>query len=266
MTIISKLKTGFLHPDKAIKYLKMEMGSNFRFNHNKPPKPTEDSINYFEKRMYSENGEDGIIEYIFSVAGITNKFFVEFGVYNGKECNTRYLREKKGWNGLMMDAKDKNPTFIKKEFVTAENVNDLFEKYGVPKDFDLLSIDVDGNDYYLWKAIMNYNPRVVIIEYNSKYPPNESRVIEYDPNFRCDGTDYFGASLFALVKLAKSKGYTLVGCDNRGINAFFIKDKILNAKLKKKDIQELYRYPQYGKFVNGTHEGWPKSNRSMIEI
>lgn len=260
------LKKGFLHPDKTLKYLRPKIVKKLRINHNKPPKPDMNSINYFERRIYSENGEDGILEYIFSIIGTTNKFFVEFGADNGKVCNTRYFREKKGWNGLLMDPRDDNPSFIKKEFVTAENVNDLFEKYGVPQNFDLLSIDVNGNDYHIWKAIQNYTPRVVVIEYNSQIPPNESRVIEYDSNFVWDGTDYFGASLLALVKLGKSKGYTLVGCDNNGVNAFFIKDEFLNDKIKIKDAVVLYRYPQFGEFVNGIYRGHPKGTKKMIEI
>jgi len=262
---VSLLKTGFFHPDKVVKYLEIEMKKKFRINHRKPPKPSRDCVNYFEKTVYSEKGEDGIIEYIFSVIGTTNKFFVEFGVGDGKVCNTRYLREK-GWDGLLMDPKDNNHSFIKKEFVTAENVHNLFEKYRVPKNFDLLSIDVDGNDYYIWKSINNYNPRVVIIEYNSSYPPNESRVIEYDPNFHWDGTDYYGASLLALIKLAEEKGYTLVCCNNKGVNAFFLKDDLLNEKIKKQDFNKLYRFPQYGEFVKGIYRGHPKSNRKMIEI
>lgn len=234
--------------------------------HNKSIKSRKDSINYFENKIYSQNGEDGIIEYIFSLIGTTNKFFVEFGVSDGQMCNTRYLFEKKGWYGLMMDTREKNPAYIKKEFVTAKNINILFKKYEVPENFDLLSIDVDGNDYYIWKAISNYNPRVVIIEYNASIPYNESRVIEYYPDFKWDGTDYFGASLLALQKLGKSKGYTLIGCDNNGINAFFVRDELIDSRIKKKPIKKLYRHVGYGKVVNGIHQGHPKSNRKMIEI
>ena len=178
------------------------------------------NINLHEKKIYSQNGEDGIIEFIFSKIGITNKFSVEFGVGNGFECNTILLLERMGWNGLMMDygadqkikwtsvlnkawsnrklgLKDnlkKDVTFLKKivkqserttqfqtdiknERITAENIQDLFQKYHVPKKFDLLSIDIDYNDYWVWKSIVDYFPRVVIIEYNSSIPPSESRAV-----------------------------------------------------------------------------------------
>jgi len=265
-------------------------------------------INSHEKKIYSQNTEDGILEFIFSKIGITNKFSVEFGVGNGFECNTVYLLEKKGWHGLMMDygadqkinwkdilkkvwstrnlgfidnikkytnffkkiikRKERSTHFnldIKIEKVTAENIQNLFQKYNVPKNFDLLSIDIDYNDYWVWKAIVDYSPRVVVIEFNSSILPNESRVVPYDPDTKWDGTNYFGASLLALKNLGLEKGYTLVGCDNNGVNAFFCKSELLD-EFKIKDILHLYRSPKYGEIVNGQHIGHPKSDKTMIEI
>ena len=265
-------------------------------------------INEFEKKISSQNGEDGIIDYIFSNIGTTNKFSVEFGVGDGFESNTAYLLEKKKWNGLMMDYgsddkihvsnvikkmwKNKNLGFkkniqndiklakkilsrneitksfqfdIKNERVTAENIQDLFTKYNVPTDFDLLSIDIDFNDYWVWKSIVDYFPRVVIIEYNSSIPSNESKVVQYDPDSVWDGTNYFGASLLALHNLALQKGYALVGCDSNGINAFFCKTELLdNYSLN--SIHELYRSPKYGEIVDGKHIGHPVSDKKMINI
>jgi len=269
---------------------------------------SEFNINQHEKKIYSQNGEDGIIEYIFSKIGTTNKFSVEFGVGNGFECNTVYLLEKKDWKGLMMDYgadqqinwknvmkkawSNRNSSFsenirkdiaffkkivgqtkrtqsfqldIKNEKVTAENIQNLFQKYNVPKNFDLLSIDIDYNDYWVWKAIVDYSPRVVVIEYNSSIPPSESRVITYDPEARWDGTNYFGASLLALQHLGTSKGYSLVGCDNVGVNAFFCKNELVtDFKIDKIDL--LYKPPQYGEFINGVPIGHPTSNKKVPEI
>jgi len=222
-------------------------------------------INFFERRVFSQNGEDGILEFIFDEIGITNKYFVEFGVDDGRVCNTKYLKEKKSWNGLMMDCKEDRPIYIKKEFVTAENINDLFEKYQVPHHFDLLSIDVDFNDFWLWKALENYSPRFVVIEFNSSIPPNKSKVVKYDPYAKWDKTNYFGASLLALEKLGSEKGYTLVGCDNTGTNAFFVKKELVKGRIKK-TLEELYKPPKYGLVVNGKHIGHPPSNKKMIEI
>ncbi len=265
-------------------------------------------INSHEKKIYSQNGEDGILEFIFSKIGTTNKFSVEFGVGNGFECNTVHLLEKKGWTGLMMDYgadqdiqwkgvlkkawSNKNIGFsknikkyvnfskkiikrkersihytldIKNERITAENIENLFQKYQVPKNFDLLSIDIDYNDFWVWKAISKFHPRVLVIEFNSSVPPTESKVVPYDPNAQWDGTNYFGASLLALKNLSLEKNYTLLGCDSNGINAFFCKsDLVKNFKIK--DIEDLYRSPKYGEKINGVNIGHPPSSKKMIEI
>ena len=265
-------------------------------------------INLHEKKIYSQNGEDGIIDYIFSQIGTTNKFSVEFGVGNGFECNTVYLLERRGWVGLMMDygadqqikwnkifkkAWDyrkqglfknikKYVAFVKKitnrakrstnfhldiknERVTTENIQNLFQKYNVPKFFDLLSIDIDYNDYWVWKSIIDYSPRVVVIEYNSAIPPTESRAVSYDPEAIWDGTNYFGASLLALSNLGQQKGYTLIGCDSNGVNAFFCKSELITDK-KIKNIQSLYMPPKYGQIVNGKHVGHPPNKKQIPQI
>lgn len=178
-------------------------------------------LNDFEMRMYSQNGEDGILQYIFHKIGAPYKHFVEIGMEDGTECNTRYLREL-GWRGLGMDGNYES-RWVKKEWVTRENVERLFHKYSVPKMFDLLSIDIDFNDYWVWKAITRYHPTVVVIEYNSAWGTKKKKVVRYNPKFtKPDGSGYFGASLSALVELGKQKGYRLVACDEKGINAFFV--------------------------------------------
>lgn len=229
-------------------------------------KRKEFDINYFERKIYSQNGEDGIIEFIFNIVDTTNKFFVEIGVEDGQQCNTRNLLEK-DWEGVMIDSNPTNiSTTIKKEFVTAENVNKLFEKYSIPNSFDLLSIDVDYNTYWVWKAITKYFPRVIVIEYNSTIPYTESLAVEYDPFEKWDGTNYFGASLLALKKLGDSKGYTLVGCDSFGVNAFFVKNELITEKIKVRDIKEIYRPPKFGRFENGFYVGHPSSDKQMISV
>ncbi len=218
-------------------------------------------VNRFEYKVYSQNGEDGILLALFGRIGTTNRYFVEFGTGTGFQCNTRYLRERRGWQGLMMDGDSSEFLLsIKKEFITAENINGLFEKYRVPADFDLLSIDVDGNDYWIWKALdARYRPRVIVIEYNASVPPSESRVIDYDPHYRWGGTDYFGGSLLAMANLGRQKGYTLVGCDQRGVNAFFVRDDELRNRFAVKGLAELYRPPLYGEGL----AGHPKSAKVM---
>lgn len=231
------------------------------FLKNKPIK----NLNKFEKRVYSQNGEDGIIEIMFDKIGTTNKYFVEFGVEDGKECNTRNLREKKGWNGLIMDGNGYGNPLIKKEFITAENINKLFKKYNVPKKFDLLSIDIDFNDYYVWRAIKKYEPRVVVIEYNSSVPYNEPLVVKYEPKRMWDGTNYFGAGIKALYLLGKLKGYELVACDSNGSNAFFVKKELMKNNFVKKTLKEIYMPPKYGKRKKGKFAGHKMSQEKMIK-
>ena len=220
------------------------------------------NINLFEKSIYSQNGEDGIIEYIFYKIKTTNKFYVEFGVEDGAESNTRYLRLRKDWKGLLMDGKNKNKQInLRREFITAENIEKLFKKYNVPKNIDLLSIDIDFNDYYVWKAIKKYNPRLVIIEYNSSISPPESKVVKYNSKRTWDGTNYFGASLLALKKLGESKGYSLICCDNTGTNAFFLKRNLFKY-FQARDYLKIFKKPNYGK----NNKGHKKSKEKMIEI
>ena len=112
----------------------------------------------------------------------------------------------------------------------------IYSKYKVPHEFDLVCIDIDYNDYWVWKNLKDFHSRVVVIEYNSTIPYNESLSVKYDPATVWDGTNYFGASLAAMEKLGRQKEYTLVGCANHGVNAFFIDSSLLHKKYKTRVI------------------------------
>ncbi len=198
-------------------------------------------LNKWEHKVFSQAGEDGIIAEIFRRIGTTNRLFVEFAAGDGVENNTRYLLSL-GWRGLWIEA---HPGYIDEivkkqsraieegtlrllhEFVTAENIESLFKKADVPEEFDLLSIDIDGNDYWTWKEIGRYHPRVVVIEYNAIFPPGCEWVMEYAPDTTWDGTSNYGASLTALEVLGAHKGYKLVGCNLGGVNACFVRDDLV---------------------------------------
>ena len=201
-------------------------------------------LNKFEFQAFSQFGEDGIIDEIFNRIGFTNKFFVEFGVETGIETNSTYLLFN-GWSGLWIDGSDSNINIIKsnfkksietgklntlQSFITAENIESLFEKSKVPLEFDLLSIDIDRNDYYVWEAIKNYKPRVVVIEYNSIFRPNCRFVVPYDSNAIWDGTSNTSSSIESLCELGEKKGYKLVGCSFAGVNAFFVREDLIDNK------------------------------------
>ncbi|MAE81201.1 MAG: hypothetical protein CMB80_00590 [Flammeovirgaceae bacterium] len=208
---------------------------------------------FIERREYSQNGEDGIINSIFTMIGTTNKYYVEFGVEDGIESNTRYLFKHRGWKGLLMDGSHENDSLnLHKEFITAENIEELFAKHDVPKELDLLSIDIDGNDYWVWKAITNYHPRVVIMEYNAHIDPTISKTIPYKSDFCWDKTDYYGASLLALQKLGQQKGYVLLGTDCNGVNAFFVQQELVPGNFDPPNIEKLFHPPAFkGKKGNG---------------
>jgi hypothetical protein len=197
-----------------------------------------------EYKVFSQNGEDGIVAEIFRRIGTTNRHFVEFGASDGFENNTVLLL-RQGWGGFWIDGDPKAVARAKghfrpeieggrltvaRAFITAENIEDLFRQGRVPEEFDLLSIDIDRNDFYVWKKITHYRPRVVVVEYNALYPPTMSWVIPYDPEAMWDGSTRSGASLKALVDLGKEKGYSLVGCNLTGVNAFFIRDDLLGDR------------------------------------
>jgi hypothetical protein len=207
----------------------------------------------YERRVHSQNGEDGILEAIFARIGVTTRACVEFGVEDGSECLTRRLTEEDGWRALLMDGSHENPTRnLRRAFITAENIEALLEAGGAPRDVDLLCIDIDGNDYWVWRAIgPEWTPRVVVVEYNAQLGPTRAATIPYDPEFHWDQTDYFGASLAALVQLGREKGYTLVACDSFGVNAFFVQDALARAHFVPTDPARLYRAPRHGRHAGG---------------
>lgn len=219
----------------------------------------------FEKRVYSQNGEDGVLEKIFEVLGILNEgYYVEFGVHDGTECNTRYFRETYGWNGLLIDnGFENNSINLHKEFITAENINELFDKYNTPEEFDLLSIDIDFNDFHVWKALdSRFSPKVVIIEYNASHLPTEDLVVVYNASTTWDGSNYYGGSLLAFARLGKEKGYSLVNTDKLGVNAIFVRDDLIagNPSIFSNinNVEALYHAPQYGSGPRGGHTADPQ--------
>ncbi|MDR0733868.1 MAG: hypothetical protein LBF08_07415 [Dysgonamonadaceae bacterium] len=189
-------------------------------------------------KVYSQNDEDGMIAEIFNRIGVTDKRFVEFGVQNGLESNAHFLIHG-GWSGIWIDgdkkAVDQLRLLFRKPiesgrllamnaFITMENINQLIGTAGNCRgEIDLLSIDIDGNDYWIWKSVDCINPRVVVIEYNAKFPPSFEWVMEYNGKHAWQGDDQQGASLKSLELLGVEKGYRLVGTNKNGVNAFFVR-------------------------------------------
>ena len=219
-------------------------------------------------KVYSQNDEDGIIAEIFRRIGTTDKTFVEFGVQNGLECNSHYLLHH-DWRGLWIEGSENsvkevklrfNPVLqsgqlkVQQAFITKDNINFLIARNGLVGEIDLLSVDIDGNDYYVWQAIDVVNPRVVIVEYNAKFPPDCIWKQAYNQNHTWDGSDWQGASLKAFEKLGRSLGYRLVGTNISGVNAFFVRRDLAGDLFMEPDTAEaLYNPARFGKmnFVSG---------------
>jgi len=215
------------------------MTNKFLEDHLKGPRYADRrKLNHFEHQVFSQNGEDGIIAEIFRRIGIKDRFFVEFGVGNGLENGTAFLLTQ-NWRGAWIEGDSKSVMEIQSHFrrplqtgqlkllnsfITAENIANLFQQLKVPTDFDLLSLDIDRNTYHAWKALSQYRPRVVAVEYNSSFPPDVNWICEYDAARLWNNSMQFGASLKAYEQLAASLGYVLVGCDLAGVNAFFIRN------------------------------------------
>lgn len=236
-------------------------------------------------RAYSQNGEDGILLYIFALIGTTNKQCVEICAGDGIECNTANLIITHGWSGLLVDGSMENierarrfysecrdtlvwPPQVVRAWVTVENVNQLVAEHGFRGEIDLLSLDLDGIDYWVWKALDEVQPRVVVLEYNDLWGPDKAVTIPYRWNFRATFpggvADYVGASLNAFVKLGKCKGYRLVGCERLGFNAFFVRTGIGEELLPEIEPRECFQHP---KVRHGIEKRLPNVlNREWVSV
>lgn len=208
-----------------------------------------------EFKAFSQWGEDGIIQYLIREVCPKSNVFVEFGIENYEESNTRFLLVNNNWSGLVIDGSSDHVAYVKNqpiywqrnlkavcEFITAENINDVFRTNGIGGEIGLLSIDVDGNDYWIWKAISCVRPAIVICEYNFRFGPERAVTVPYDPCFvRSEAHHsmiYYGASLKALTILAEQKNYVLMGCNSAGSNAFFVRKDLKPDTLKEVSVKD----------------------------
>ncbi len=207
-----------------------------------------DSLADVEFRVTSQWGEDGIIEWLCHKLPMIERSFVEFGVENYGEANTRFLLRHRGWRGLILDG---NPDYMAQvrgetlhwmhdlvahsAFVTAENIDGLIEQAGFAGELGILSVDIDGNDYWVLKAIRSVRPALIIAEFNGVLGDRHAITVPYDPTFERlkahHSGQYFGASLPALTRLAEAKGYRFLGTNSNGVNAFFLRDDLAGPVL-----------------------------------
>jgi hypothetical protein len=275
------------------------------------PLPGLDEVEF---RAYSQFGEDGILLFLFSVLGTTNKKCVEV-CGGGSYDNTMNLIVNHGWNGLFFDGNKRGiergsqfyarcastklwPPKLIHAWVTAGNINQLLEEQGYTGEIDLLSLDMDGVDYWVWKAIECIRPRVVVLEYNAALGPDVSLTIPYQEDFRVEFSKkenyirkakllykraynalietpiaeriaerydhYFGASLSAFVELGRQKGYYLVGCERHGYNAFFVRSDIGRQILPEVEPADCFKYP-FTQYISEIHKE-RLSHKKWVEV
>lgn len=225
------------------------------------------SFDEIEFRTFSQNGEDGILLYIFSLIGTTNKEAVEICAGDGIECNAANLIINHGWTGLLFDGDEAAirqgqefyashpdtftwpPQFVH-AWVARENVNSLISSRDFTGEIDLLSLDLDGIDYWIWKEITCISPRVVVVEYQDAWGPDKAVTVAYRADFRARHLGYAGASLAAFVKLGREKGYRLVGCQRYGFNAFFVRTSIAEDLLPEISPSACFDHSRHARKVN----------------
>lgn len=217
------------------------------------------NINDYEFKIFSQFGDDGIIQYLIKYIPIENEIFIEFGVENYIESNTRFLLMNNNWCGFVMDGSDSAMNELRNQswywkyslthkavFIDKDNINGLLENTGF-SNIGLLHIDLDGNDYHIFSAIdlSKINPSIIILEYNSVFGVDRSITVPYDKNFVRRDAHYsnlfWGASLSALHYAATKKGYSLICCNLAGNNAYFVRKDLLNAKIKELTIEQAYK-------------------------
>jgi hypothetical protein len=218
-------------------------------------------LNKAEFKVFSQWGDDGIIQFLIDYLAIEHHTFIEFGVENYLESNTRFLLVNNCWKGLVMDGSENNVNQIKQSnlywqyqlqakcaFINKDNINTLISEHSNQKELGVLVIDVDGNDYWIWEAIDVVQPTIVIVEYNSLFGHERAITIPYQTNFRRTEAHYsnlfYGASLKALQVLATTKNYALVACNKNGNNAFFVRKDQLKG-LQELSVKQAYKQASF---------------------
>jgi len=255
--LLSQLKErslGLLGVDERLEELKINQGLILSLMQREQRSK---NLQDYEFKVFSQWGEDGIIQHLTRALEIKNKTFIEFGVESFFEANCRFLMMKDNWSGFVIDGSSKNIKRLKSSyfywrydinaveaFVTKENINELLLKSAFDEDIGILSIDIDGNDYHVLEAIDTFKPRILICEYNAVFGATRKISIPYDPAFnRTRGhfsNLYWGASLSALTQLAGRKGYSLIGTNSAGSNAFYVRNDLLTERVEVLSAPEIF--------------------------
>ncbi len=215
-----------------------------------------------EFKVFSQWGEDGIIQFLVNHLEIRSKTFIEFGVEDFSESNCRFLMMKDQWQGFVIDGSSANMARLrgsyyfwqhqlqcKAAFITRDNIASLLEESGFNKELGILSVDIDGVDYHILEALHTWRPAILIVEYNDAFGWNRPVTVPYDPAFvrrqKHPSNQYWGANLPAFIHLAGARNYALVGTNSVGSNAFFVRRDLLNDAVPEVDVASCRREATY---------------------
>lgn len=215
-----------------------------------------------EFKVFSQWGEDGIIQYLVNHLDIRHHTFIEFGVEDFTESNCRFLMMKDQWQGFVIDGSPANMQRLQKSyffwqhqlnctasFITKENVANLLDKSGFDRNLGILSVDIDGVDFHVLEALADWHPAILIVEYNDAFGWKRPVSVPYDPAFvrrqKHSSNQYWGANLPAFLHLASTRGYALVGTNSVGSNAFFVRRELLNEHVREVDLSSCIRIASF---------------------
>jgi len=235
---------------------------------------------HHEFKVFSQWGEDGIIQFLTRNLDVAHRTFIEFGVEDFSESNCRFLLMKDHWQGFVIDGSSQNIESLRSSyfywqhaldseaaFITRENVDELLSRSGFDRELGILSVDIDGVDYYVLEALHAWRPSILIVEYNGVLGSQRAVSVPYDPGFwrtaKHASNLYYGASLPAFVHLAGQRGYSLVGVNGVGSNAFFVRNDLLNDRVQAVSLTECYRDSTFreGRDGNGRLSFLAKADR-----
>jgi hypothetical protein len=246
----------------------------------------------YEFKVFSQWGEDGILQFLTGNIDIRNKTFIEFGVEDFLESNCRFLLMKDVWQGFVIDGSPKNidrlrgsyfywryPLSAKAAFITRENVCELLDESGFDKDLGILSIDIDGVDYFVLERLQEWKPRILVAEYNGVFGMKNPVSVPYQSDFQRmqqhPSNLYYGASLSAFIHLLEGRGYALVGVNSVGSNAFFVRRELLNDVVREVSIEDCYRTSCFREsrdvkgrltFLSGSGRRDPISHLPLVDV
>ncbi len=217
-----------------------------------------DVLSDYEFKIFSQWGEDGILQFLTSAIQIDHKMFIEFGVEDFKESNCRFLMMKDHWRGFVIDGSKANVERIKNSyfcwqynlqafngFITPENIDRILTDGGMPKNLGILSVDIDGVDYYVLEALKDWSPSIIIVEYNGLFGKDLPVSVPLDAAFQRNkahfSNHYYGAGLGAFVHLASQRNYALVGVNSAGSNAFFVRRDLINDAVAEVSLDACFR-------------------------